>query len=404
MSSFLLRRFPALAAPDFRLFFLGQFISQSGTWMQSIAAAWLIYRITESPFWLGLASFASQAPILFLSPLAGVLNDRFDRRRILLVTQSAALLQALMLALITTSSAISPFLLVALTFLLGTIHAVDLPARQAFLSQLVADKARLPSAIGLNSFLMNACRFIGPALAGVIVTHYGEQACFFLNAISYAAAILALLVIRPSGAAAPRAEPFFAALSAGLRHALAVARIRHTLTLVAAFSFFVTPYATLMPVFARDLFGGNATLYGALLASAGLGSLSAALYLAGSNPERLLLRVVRAARGAGIFLAAFAATAWLPAAYPLLVGLGFTVILTIAGANTLIQLAVADRFRGRVMSLFSTAFLGIGPLGSLAAGIAAEHFGARTVLTVCSLIVLALAIVLGERLKKTPGA
>lgn len=402
MQNRLVLRFPALAVREFRLFFLGQLVSQTGTWMQSIATAWLIYRLTDSPFWLGLASFSSQIPILLLSTSAGVWNDRFDRRRILLGSQIAALAQALLLVLLVGSESATPLWLIVLSLALGVIHAVDLPARQAFLSQLVRDKMLLPSAIGLNSFLMNASRFVGPLLAGLIVSHFGELYCFLVNALSYLAVIMALLAI-PANASPERGkEPFLAAFRAGFAHALTTPRIRDTLLLIAGFSFFITPYATLMPVFARDVFGGGATLYGSLLSSAGLGSLAAALFLAGATkPDRLLGRVVMASRAAGLLLAAFAVVPWLGLAYPLLALIGFSVILTIAGANTLIQLAVQDSFRGRVMALFSTAFLGIGPLGSLAAGTVAEHFGARAVLLGCGLIALLLAGGIGARLKGT---
>ncbi|MCX7897857.1 MAG: MFS transporter [Rhodocyclaceae bacterium] len=402
MENFLVRRFPALAAREFRLFFLGQFISQTGTWVQSIALSWLVYRLTDSPFWLGLAGLANQAPILLFSALSGVLNDRLDRRRVLLATQMAAMLQALLLAAIVVSGLATPALLITLTFLLGLIHAVDLPARQAFLSQLIQDKARLASAIGLNSFLMNATRLLGPMLAGLVVTHFGEVACFLLNALSYPAVIFALSSLHMPLQQPRIPERFLPALWAGLSYVRHTPRIRTTLLLVASFSFFITPYATLMPVFARDEFAGDATLYGALLSSAGFGSLTAALVIAGSaRPDRLLARVVRAARLASLLLAAFALNHFPVLAYPLLAGLGFCVILAIAGANTLIQVILADQFRARVMALFSMAFLGIGPLGGLLAGYAAEHFGARHVLAVYAFLALGLTHHLGNRLKKT---
>jgi len=381
---------PALRSRNFRLFFVGQLISLIGTWMQQIAMIWLAYRLTASTAMLGLVGFASQIPILLFSTPAGVWNDRLDRRRLLLWTQFLAMLQAIALYALTVTGAITPALLVLLAFLLGCINAVDLPARQAFVAELVPDRRDLPNAIGLNSFLMNGSRFVGPALAGLIVALAGEAACFLLNALSYLGVLTALAAIRV--ASRPRGNPQSAwvALHAGLNHAFAHPRIRLTLFMVAGFSFFVTPYAVMMPVFARDLFHGTAETYGFLIGSAGFGSLCAALFLAlrgGRYAATGLDRwVARTALTGGAALACFAIAPTIYLAYPLLMALGFSAVLTVAGSNTLIQIDVEEEYRGRVMAIFSTAFLGIAPLGSLVVGSISDQLGVRPTLFVCGLL------------------
>lgn len=386
--------FPAFRSRNYRLFFAGQMVSLIGTWMQQIAMTWLAYRLTDSAAMLGLVGFAGQIPILLFSTMAGVWNDRVDRRRLLLLTQALSMIQALLLFALTLSHAIAPAVLVGLAFLLGCINAVDLPARQAFVAQLVTDKADLPNAIGLNSFLMNASRFVGPALAGLIVATVGEAACFLINALSYLGVIAALTAIRTAPRPPARVQPALAALRAGLGYAFNHPQIRLPLIMVAGFSFFVTPYAVMMPVFARDLFHAGAETYGFLIASAGFGSLTAALFLAlrgGRRSAAGLDRLVAyATLAGGGLLACFALAPTTAIAYPLLVALGGSVILTVAGSNTLIQTVVEEEFRGRVMALFSTAFLGIAPLGNLMVGTIGEAIGVRHTLVTCGLLALAL--------------
>lgn len=389
-------RFPAFQSHNFRLFFAGQLVSLIGTWMQHIAMTWLAYRLTDSTVMLGLVGFSSQLPILLFAIPAGVWNDRLDRRRLLLLTQSLALLQALLLAGMTLTGTIGPVLLLLLAFLLGCINALDLPARQAFIAQLVPDRQALPNAIGLNSFLMNGSRFIGPALAGLVVAAWGEAACFLLNALSYLAVLGALALIRPTQQPAIRRQSVGEALHEGLSYVRQHPRIHRTLLLVASFSFFVTPYVVMMPVYARDLFHGNASTYGLLISSAGAGSLCAALWLAWRGGKRAgdgLDRLVgRTALFGGLMLSAFAYQPLLELAYPLLMMLGFSVVITAAGSNTLIQLEVEEHFRGRVMAIFSTAFLGIAPLGSLWAGLVSARLDVRPTLFCGGLLAFGAAL------------
>lgn len=389
---------PALRSRNYRLFFAGQLVSLTGTWMQQIAMVWLAYRLTDSAAVLGLVGFASQIPILLFSAIAGVWNDRVDRRRLLIWTQSAALVQALLLTTLAFWGTVRTEWLVALAFILGCINAIDLPARQAFVAQLVTDKSDLANAIGLNSFLMNGSRFVGPALAGLMVATWGEAFCFLLNALSYGAVLLALSAIRvaPRTDLPPR-ESAWSSLKSGLYYAHTHEAINRALWLVAGFGLFVTPYTVLMPLFAREIFAGAADTYGFLVASAGAGSLCSALWLAfragrkTATTQGLETLVARAALFGGIALGGFSLTPNILLAYPLLMLLGFCVVLTVAGSNTLISISVADTYRGRVMSIFSTAFLGIAPLGSLVVGAIAEAVGVRGTLLGCALLTLLLS-------------
>lgn len=388
----------ALSSRNYRLYFAGQLISLAGTWMQQIAMIWLAWRLSNSAQVLGMVGFASQIPILFLGPFMGVLTDRFDRRRILIVTQSVAMLQAVVLATLTWLQWVSPGWLIGMAFVLGCINALDLPARQAFSVQLVDNRADLPNAVALNSMLMNAARFVGPALAGLAVAAIGEAWCFAINAASYLAVIVALLAIdshnRPT-----RHESALAAFRDGLRYVLGHADIRSRLLVVAAVSFLVTPYAVLMPLFASEIFHGDARTYGFLIGCAGAGSLLAGFYLASrKGTEGLSRRAIGAVIAAGAALSLFALNHVLPLAFAIVMALGFSVILVIAGSNTLIQVWVEDAYRGRVMAIFSMAFLGIAPLGSITVGHLAHYMGVQPALLGCGIATVLVGLVARHRL------
>lgn len=383
----------ALNSRNYRLYFAGQLVSFAGTWMQQIAMSWLVYRLTGSALVLGVMAFASQLPILFLAPLGGVWSDRFEKRRLLIWTQSLSLVQAVALAALVWTDSASPALLVALAFALGCVNALDVPARQSFTVQLVEDRSDLPNAIALNSFLMNAARFVGPALAGFAVVSFGEAVCFLINAFSYLSVIVALRAMRITSGAPARPSSAFQALREGFAYAFGHREIRISLLVVACVSFLATPYAVMMPLFAREIFGGDARTYGLLIASAGGGSLFASLYLASRmKTERLERFVSVAVVIVGAALALFALTERLWFAFPVVMALGFSIILTIAGSNTLIQTRLHDDFRGRVMSIFSMAFLGVAPLGSLVVGGIADSLGVRPVLFACGSLVLLIGI------------
>ncbi len=379
----------ALHSRDYRIYFCGQLVSLAGTWMQQVAMSWLAYRLTGSALILGLVALSSQLPILLFAPLGGLWSDRYDRRRVLLWTQSLSLGQALLLSLLTWLEMITPGLLIGLALLLGCINAADFPARQAFSVQLVARREDLPNAIALNSFLMNATRFVGPSLAGIVLNLAGEVLCFLLNALSYLAVLLALTAIRSAPPSSAAHAPALQALREGFAYAFGHRRIRRSLLLVAGISFLVAPYTVLMPLFAREIFHGDAQTFGLLLGCAGLGALSASINLARrTSTDGLAAFIGYTAPAAGLALLLFASTTQLWLAYPALMALGFCLISTIAGNNTLVQTQVDNDFRGRVMAIFSMSFLGIAPLGSFAVGSIAHLIGVRPTLAGCGVLML----------------
>lgn len=393
--------FRSLKSPDFRLYFAGQIVSLAGTWMQQIAMGWLVYRLTESALVLGLLGFASQLPILVFGALGGVWSDRWDRRRLMMWTQSLAMIQALLLAILTWQGWITPPLLLFMAFLMGCINALDMPARQSLVVHLVTDRADLSNAIALNSLLMNATRFVGPALAGFIIAMMGEAVCFALNALSYLAVLLALRAIRarPQGDGSKSA---LRALQEGLRYTFGHADIRFYLLLVAAVSFLVTPYVVMMPLFAKTILGGDARTFGLLVGSAGAGSLLGSLYLASrASTEGLDRKVSRAAILSGIALALFALNTRLDLAFPILMALGFSVVVIAAGSNTLLQTWVRDDMRGRVMATFSMAFLGVAPLGSLTVGSLAHAVGVQPALVSCGILTVLVGLAHVNRRRPT---
>lgn len=385
----------ALRHRNYRLYFSGQVISLVGTWMQQIAMSWLAYRLTGSPLVLGVVAFSGQIPILLLAPFGGVLADRFDRRRLLMVSQSLALTQALLLSALTATGRIEPWHLALMALFLGTVNAVDVPARQALTAHLVADKGDLSNAIALNSFTMNGARLVGPSIAGLTVALLGEALCFLLNALSYLAVLLALSAMRLPREESKR-QAAGQALREGFAYAFGTPWMRNTLFLVASLSFFITSYATLMPVVAHRVFGGGAHTYGLLMACAGGGALLGTLFLASRKEGSGLARTIAwSAPMTGMALAIFSLSSALWLAIPALAVIGFGMLVSVAGANTRIQTGVKNELRGRVMALFSMAFLGISPLGALAAGGAASLFGTQATLLGCgvlsSLIAFALA-------------
>ena len=368
----------ALRHRNYRLFFYGQVVSLTGTWIQTIAMSWLVYRLTGSAFLLGLTGFASQIPILLFSPFAGIWTDRVNRRRILLVTQTLAMLQAFTLALLVFSGHVAAWHVIALALLLGTIMALDAPARQSFLVFMVDDRADLPNAIALNSFMFNAARLVGPSIAGVLIAAFGESICFLLNGLSYAgvlAALLAMNVQQPAPKAAP--EHWWLGMRRGFSYAFGFPPIRFMLLLLALVSFMATPYLTLMPIFAAEVFHGGAATLGLLIGAAGFGAIGATIYLASRASVAGLSNVIPVGAAlAGIALILFTRSVWLWLSIPLMIAAGFGIIVQLASINTVLQTIVDEDKRGRVMSLYTMAYLGVMPLGSLAAGRLAQSIGA----------------------------
>ena len=383
----------ALHHRNYRLYFLGQLVSLAGTWMQQIAMSWLTYRLTDSTFMLGLVSFAGQIPILAVAPIGGVLSDRFDKRVMMLWTQSLALVQAVVLTILTLAGAVQPWHLILMSLALGLINAIDVPTRQSFVVDLVDRREDLPNAIALNSFTMNSARFLGPSVGGMVVALAGEGICFAINALSYLAVIVALIAMRTHHAAGTH-RPAAEAMRLGFSYAFGIQPIRQLLYVVAFVSFFGTPYVVLLPYFAREVYVGGAQTFGFMSAAAGAGALLGTLYLASRETVAGLDGVIgKALLSASLALTIFALSDILALAMPALAILGFSVICTVASSNTLIQSMVGDHMRGRVMALFTMAFLGISPLGSLAAGWAAHRIGARSTLLGCALVVFLVGVV-----------
>lgn len=368
----------ALQHRNFRLFFGGQSVSLVGTWITRIATSWLVYRLTGSVLLLGIAGFAGQVPTLVIAPFAGVLVDRMDRRRMLVVTQAASLLQSAALAVLTLGGIITVPQIIALQVFQGVINAFDTPARQAFVSEMVADRRDLPNAIALNSSMVNGSRIIGPSVGGALIAAFGEGWCFAIDAVSYVAVIGSLLAMRvdprpPSGV---ERMHLLDELSHGWGYVLGSVPIRTVLLLVAVISFAGTPYTVLMPAIARQVLDGGPNTLGILMASTGVGALSSALYLASRESVVGLGRVIMSAAvtfGAGLIAFSLAHTVWVACGLLAVVGGGF--MLQLASSNTILQTIVEEHLRGRVMSFYTMAFFGTVPLGSLIGGAVAERLG-----------------------------
>lgn len=363
---------------NFRLFYAGQAISLIGTWIQQIALSWLVYRTTGSGFLLGLVTFCSQIPMLLFLPLAGLLSDRYDRRRLMLLAYLLAAIQALVLGALALSGTIRTWHILLLGFGYGVIMAFETPARQALISQMVNSRADLSNAIALNSVLMNGGRLVGPSIAGLLLVFISEGWCFVVNAASFLAIIASVTLMRLP----PR--PTLAA-HGSLRHEFAIAAryawhkrpIRLFLALVALISLTASPYTVLMPMFARDVFGGDAHTLGFLVGSAGLGAVIGTAFLTTRPNVFGLSRLVpftAAAAGIALMLVGLSNLYWLSLA--LMAVLGFGIIVTAASVNMMLQTLVDEDKRGRIVSFYAMAFLGMAPLGGLFAGTVAGHLGA----------------------------
>lgn len=377
--------FRALRHRNYRLYFAGQSISLIGTWMQQMAIGWLVYRITNSPFMLGFVGFLSQAPSLIFTPLAGVIADRYNRHRILVVTQILAMIQALLLAALIMGRVVSVWHIIALSMFLGIITAFDGPARHAFIVEMVSKKEDLSNAIALNSLIFNAARLVGPSIAGILVALVGEGMCFLINGISYIAVIFALLSmhIMPRQFEKHR-KPIMHGLKEGINYAFGHPAIRSIILLTGLVSMMGMSYVVLMPIFARDiLHGGSATL-GFLMGASGLGALCGATYMASRTGVKGLDKLTFLTTnifGAGLIIFSFSRTIWFSMAIMMFTGFGMMVQM--ASNNTALQTMVHDDKRGRVMSFFMVAFMGMVPFGCLLAGGLASRFGAPNALIVC---------------------
>jgi MFS family permease len=402
--STLARRFPALRHPSFRLYLAGQVVSLVGTWLQSVAQSWLVYRLTGSPLLLGLAGFLGQGPVFFLAPLGGVWADRTERRRLLIATQSASGILAALLGVLTLTGHITIGTLLAVAAALGVVNAFDIPARQSFVVEMVG-KSDLPNAIALNSIGVNSARILGPALAGVLVAAIGEGWCFLLNAVSFTAVVLALSLVRvetqqlPASKGSARSD-----LTAAWRFIAATPPVRALLLLLGIVSAMGMPYTVLMPLFADRILGSGSQGLGLMLGASGVGALSAALLLAVRTSPRGLGRwVAVAATGFGATLILFSASRWLALSAVLLVVVGFFMMMQMAASNTLLQVLTPDSLRGRVMAAYSMMFMGMAPFGALGAGVAAGRLGAPLAVALGGGVALLGGLVFAWRLPSLRG-
>jgi MFS family permease len=368
----------ALQHRNYRLFFGGQGISLIGTWMTRVATAWLVYRLTGSPFLLGLVSFSGQIPILVLGPMAGVWVDRWNRHRVLVVTQVLSMLESFTLAMLALAGVITLPEIILLSLFQGAVNAFDMPARQAFVIEMVENREDLGNAIALNSSLVNAARLVGPSVAGLIIAAVGEGYCFLLDGFSYMAVIASLLAMHVALRPSQRAhESVVAELREGWEYVCGFRPIRSILLLLALVSLVGMPYTALMPIFAGKVLHGGPHTLGFLMGATGVGALIGAVALAARRSVLGLgRRIPLTAAVFGATLIAFAGSRQLWLSLLLLVATGVAFMQQMASSNTVLQTIAEDKKRGRVMSFYSMAFQGMAPFGSLIAGTAASRIGA----------------------------
>ncbi|MGZ3593663.1 MAG: MFS transporter [Syntrophales bacterium] len=385
----------ALHHRNYRLFFGGQSVSLIGTWMQQIAMSWLVYRLTNSAFLLGLVSFSSQIPVFLFASIAGVYADRWNRHRILVVTQILSMIQALTLAFLALTGAIQVWQIIGLSICLGVINAFDMPTRQSFIVEMIERQEDLGNAIALNSFMFNGARLVGPAVAGILIGLLGEGVCFLINGLSFMGIIAALLAIRvPKRKKAAHASRLWQELKDGYSYAFGFAPIRYILFQLGVMSFMGMAYAVLMPIFAKDILHGGPHTLGFLMAASGIGALTGSVYLASRQTILGLGRLISIASaifGAGVI--AFSFSTVLVVSFLMMFVAGFGMIVQLASSNTILQSIVEEDKRGRVMSIYATALFGMAPIGNLFAGALASWIGAPT-----TLILSGLSCIIGSLL------
>lgn len=392
--------FRSLKHSNYRYFFFGQSISLMGTWIQNIALGWLVYRLTGSAIYLGVIAFAGQIPSLFITPFAGVYADRFNRRRILIITQSLAMITAIMLALFVIFDIAKIWHLMAFAVMAGMINAFDTPFRHAFVLELIGNREDLPNAIALNSSLFNTARFIGPLIGGVLITLVGEGWCFMINGLSFSAVIFSLVRIQIP-ALKPVIYPgsIFHQMADGLRYSWNNKPLRYLLMLIATCGFFGLPFQSLMPAFARDILHGDATLLGTLTGSLGAGALTGALYLASRQRLSLLPKnIIIAAIMFTVALSVFSQSRMIALSMAALYFTGFGMIVMFNATNALLQAISDEDKRGRVISLYSLTFMGLTPIGNLVAGIVAEYSSVSIAVFGAALICLLAGLLLRRKI------
>ncbi len=391
----------ALRSRNYRLFVAGQSVSLIGTWMQQVAMSWLVYRLTGSAFLLGVVGFSSQIPTFLLAPVAGVLADRWNRRRLLIITQALAMFQAALLAAAVFTGIIQIWHIVVLSLLLGIINAFDIPIRQSFVVEMVTDREDLGNAIALNSSMVQAARLIGPAIAGLLVASVGEGVCFILNSTSYLGVLIALAAMKlpPTPHHGKQRRNVFHELREGFSYAFGFGPIRSILLLVALVSLTGVPYMVLAPVFAKEILHGGAHTFGFLMTAAGCGALVGTVYLASRKNVAGLGRViVIAPLLLALGMASFAMSNNLHLSLAALIIAGFGASTVVASSNTILQTILEEDKRGRVMSFFTVAFMGMAPFGSIGAGTMSGIIGPRNTLLVGAACCLVGAVMFARNL------
>ena len=392
--------FRSLKYRNYRLFFYGQSLSLIGTWMQRIAIPWLIYRMTGSAMLLGISGFAGQIPSLFLSPFAGVITDRWNRYDVLLWSQVLSMVHAFLLAWLVLSGNVLIWQIILLSFFIGCISAFEIPARHSFVIEMVEKKEDLGNAIALNSLMFNGARLIGPSIAGVLLAATDEGICFLINGISFLCVIISLLLMKIR-----KKEPLLKKsdirkeLREGFAYVFGFLPIRHIILLLALVNVMVMFYSTLMPVFAKEILGGDSHTYGFLMGAAGMGALLGALFLASRETVIKLGRIIPAAVllfGSGIVILSFSRMFSLSMIIMIFIGMGL--MLQAASSNTILQTITDDDKRGRVMSFYTMAVLGTAPFGSLLAGWLAKSIGTPFTMMTGGIISIAGAIVFYRKL------
>jgi MFS family permease len=399
--------FPAFQSRNYRLFFLGQGLSLIGTWITMVAMVWLVYHLTQSPVLLGVVGFASQVPNLVLVPFGGVLSDRWNHQRTLVVTQTLSMLQSLALAILTLTGTIQISHIIALSLFQGIVNAIDSPTRQAFVPEIVERKDSLINAIALNSSMFNGARLVGPAIGGILLASVGAGYCFLLDGISYLAVILALIAmqIKPKTPAVSQPSLSFGTivqhLKEGFVYAFGFAPIRSILVMVGLVSFLGINFVVILPIFSHEILHGDANTLGLLMAASGVGSLIAAVQLSLRREVRGLGQLVAIAPiiyGLGMIAFALSRSLWLSVV--LLAVIGFGSLLQSAASNTIIQTLVPDEMRGRVMSIYIMSFLGMISFGNLFQGALVSFIGAPDTVIISGIICAVVAILYARQLPR----
>jgi len=385
---------------NYRLFFSGQSISLIGTWIQRIATPWLVYNLTGSAFLLGVVGFAGQIPTFVIAPFAGVLTDRWNRYHILIATQIAAMIQALILAFLYFTGTIEVWHILLLSIFLGIVNAFDIPARQSFVVEMVEKKEDLGNAIALNSSMVNGARLLGPSIAGMLIAFTGEGICFLLNGLSYLFVIISLLFMK----IAPRKinnknTSVFKELKEGFDYAIGFAPIKYIILLLGLVSLMGMPYTILMPVFAKEILHGSSHTFGFLMGASGLGALIGALYLASRKSVFGIGKIIPLAAGIfGFGLITFSLSRFFLLSLMLMIITGLGMMLEMASSNTLLQTIVDDDKRGRVMSFYTMAFMGTAPFGSILAGGLANIIGTPNTILIGGISCILGALVFARKL------